>query len=356
MKVLDLAGTPYEIGLNHGKQAKDEVDFSLDSYEKLFFNDVHITWKQANALARKHLGAIEKVNPDLIEEMEGLAKGASVTFEDILTLNARSEIALTQNKTDGCTSVAVMEPTAEKSFLAQTWDWRSAQSRSLITTKINQQNGPAIHMVTEGGIIGKIGMNDHGLGVCLNALRANVKSDQLPIHLGLREVLNSTNIQEAEEKVVDGKLGSSANFMIAQDNGKIRQAINLELSPNHYDKKETKAAYLYHSNHFCSTILNNTIGKENMNIVENSFDRINRMGDLIKHHILDAIVTESDIKSWLSDHENDPHTICRHKVVGTSDYTDTITAFAVIMDLQNKSMYVMEGQPCDPVEEFRLQL
>lgn len=357
MKTLDLSGSPYEIGFNHGKYAKKEVDYSLDSYEKLFYEGTNISWKQAKELAKRHLPSIEKTNTHLIEEMEGLAKGASVEFEDILTLNTRSEIALTQNKTDGCTSVAVMPPISEKTILAQTWDWRSAQSRSLIMTRIKQDNCPTIHMVTEGGIIGKIGMNSKGLGVCLNALRANVKSNKLPIHLGLREILNSKNIHEAENKVIDGKLGSSANFMIAQDNKQVRQAMNLEISPEKYDKRETKSSYLYHSNHFCSNLLNANIGVENMNIVESSHERINRMGDLIKQFTSkNKMITENNIYTWLSDHANGANSICQHKTKGISDYIDTITAFAVIMDLPNKSMHLIDGQPCQPIEELHFNL
>src|SRR5699024_6936039 len=188
-----------------------------------------------------HVPAIEKTNIDLIQEMEGIAQGSSMDFEDILTLNARSEIALTQNKSDGCTSLAVLPPTSEQSFLAQTWDWRSAQSRSLIMTKIKQQHAPNIHMVTEGGIIGKIGLNEHGLGVCLNALRANISSNELPIHLGLREVLNSRDIYEAEGKVIDGQLGSSANILITQYDENLRYSIFLEFSTN--------SSYIYESHY-----------------------------------------------------------------------------------------------------------
>ncbi len=357
MKVLDLDGTPYEIGLKHGEDAKAEVHYSLDSYEELFYRDANITWKQAKEFAKGHLHAIEKANASLIEEMEGIAKGASVDFEDILALNTRSEIVLTQNKTDGCTSLAVMPPAADNAFLAQTWDWRSAQARSLVMMKIRQQNAPVIHMITEGGIIGKIGFNEYGLGVCLNALRANVKSNQLPVHLGLREVLNSKDMQEAQAKVADGKLGSSANFMIAQDNGNIREAVNLEISPDHYDKRETETAYLYHTNHFCSEMVTKEIGTENLNTAENSYDRIDRMGELTQQYASESkIVSEADIKMWLSDHANAPNAICRHKESGTSDYTDTITVFAVIMNLTEKSMYLMEGQPCQPTEELRFHL
>lgn len=357
MKVLELTGTPYEIGLNHGREAKSEVNFSLDSYERLFYQNANITWAQAKEFARQHLNAIERANVSLVEEMEGVAKGASVDFEDILALNARSEIVLTQNNMDGCTSFAVMPPVGEKAFLAQTWDWKSAQSRSLVMAKIRQQNKPAINMVTEGGIIGKIGQNNCGLGVCLNALRANVKSNQLPVHLGLREVLNARDIHEAHNKVVNGKLGSSANFMVAQDNGIQHKAINLELSPDKYDKKETETSFLYHTNHFCSGAVKESIGQENINESENSFDRIDRIRELMmpltSNH---EVASESDIKMWLSDHANKPNTICRHNKAGTSDYTDTITAFAVIMNLTNKSMHVMEGQPCKPVEELCFRL
>ncbi|ARK25170.1 hypothetical protein SporoP37_11225 [Sporosarcina sp. P37] len=354
MKILNLGGSPYEIGFSHEEQAKSEVASSITAYEKLFYNNADITWNQAREMGKKHLHAIEKTNVDLIEEMEGLAKGASVDFEDILVLNARSEIVLTQNKTDGCTSFAIVPPKSEYAFLGQTWDWTSAQSKSLIMTKITQQNGPKIHMVTEAGIIGKIGLNEHGLGVCLNALRSNLKSDELPIHLGLREVLNSTDIEEARNKVVDGKLGSSANFLMAQAKGDVHKAINLELSPNKFGEKVTEDSYLYHTNHFCSKAVIDDIGSDNLSTEENSYSRIDRMGQLIKNSTKDNIaVKEQDIEGWLADHENQPNSICIHKVPGTSDFTDTITVFSVIMNLTNKSMYLKEGQPCQPIDKQR---
>lgn len=343
--------------MKHGKDAKDEVHYSIDSYEQLFYNNAGLNWKQAVELAKNYIDVIKKTNIDLLEEMEGIAKGASVEFEDILALNARSEIALTNNVNDGCTSLAVMPPLSDKVYLSQNWDWRSAQSRSLIMIDIHQKKGPAIQMVTEGGIIGKIGLNNHGLGVCLNALRANVKSNQLPVHLGLREVLNAGSIDEAERKIIDGKLGSSANFLIAQKNSNTMRALNLELSPRKYDKKETENAYLYHTNHFCSDMVTKDIGKENLNTVENTYSRFNRIEELIRNKVEEKqLISEATIKKWLSDHKNEPLSICRHESKLESPYEDTITAFSVIMNLTDRKMYLMEGQPCQPLEEYRFNL
>ena len=62
------------------------------------------------------------------------------------------------------------------------WDWKSAASVSLISLDIlayAPTNRPRIKMMTEAGVIGKIGVNSHGISVMLNALKV---SFPLPPH------------------------------------------------------------------------------------------------------------------------------------------------------------------------------
>jgi hypothetical protein len=72
----------------------------------------------------------------LVEEMRGVADGASLDLEDILALNVRTEIAYGMFS-DGCT--AFSWKVGEKSFIAQNWDvsfittWRSETSIGLTT-------------------------------------------------------------------------------------------------------------------------------------------------------------------------------------------------------------------------------
>ncbi|MCG1027215.1 hypothetical protein J5S49_02775 [Virgibacillus halodenitrificans] len=357
MKSLHFSGSAEDIGRQHGIQAKEEVLFSLDSYEKLFWHEGEITWKEAIELAKTHESYIEKTNVALLEEMNGIAKGASVDFYDILTLNARSEIALTTNKTDGCTSIAILPPIGTAAYLGQTWDWREAQSRSLFLTKIEQKNAPVIQMVTEGGIIGKIGMNDNGLGVCLNALRANIRKNRLPVHVGLREILNSATIKEVYQKISDDTIASSANFLIAQ--GRTREkdalAINMEISPKGIAEDTTADAYLFHTNHFCSESLIEHIGKESIEDSANSFRRKDRIEELIDANVSQKKhITRDVIKKWFADHKHYPKSICRHRENESSAYTNTVTAFSVIMNLEECQMLLMEGQACSPVEEIEV--
>ena len=101
----------------------------------------------------------------------GIADGAGAGYEDVLALNVRTEIAFglaTSVPTDGCTSLAWH--TDRGSWLGQNWDWMNAQKENMLLLVIEKPD-LTIKMVTEGGIVGKIGLNSAGVGVLLNAVK-----------------------------------------------------------------------------------------------------------------------------------------------------------------------------------------
>lgn len=60
---------------------------------------------------------------DLIEEMQGIADGASVGFITILTLNCRSEIMFAKAKLGegSCTAIGVPPEASAQTYLDQNW-------------------------------------------------------------------------------------------------------------------------------------------------------------------------------------------------------------------------------------------
>jgi isopenicillin-N N-acyltransferase-like protein len=50
--------------------------------------------------------------------------------------------------------------------------WEEPQQINLIHLNIKRDTKPSISQITEAGIIGKIGLNSAGVGVCINAIRA----------------------------------------------------------------------------------------------------------------------------------------------------------------------------------------
>jgi isopenicillin-N N-acyltransferase-like protein len=79
-----------------------------------------LTWPQVRLEAVKFLSTLQQpMWMPLVEEMRGVADGAGVGFDDVLSLNVRTEIAYGMFS-DGCT--AFSWKAGEKSFIAQNWD------------------------------------------------------------------------------------------------------------------------------------------------------------------------------------------------------------------------------------------
>ncbi|MER2090040.1 C45 family peptidase [Sporosarcina sp. JAI121] len=337
MKTIELHGTSFSIGLKHGVQGKKEVHRSLETYEQLFKGYASLSWKKAKEKALLHFNAIEAYRPEYLDEMEGIARGAGVEFEDILTLNARSEIALT-NSPDGCTSLAITEPRSSKTWLAQNWDWKGEQTDSLLFLKIEQPNKPNIEMVTEGGIIGKIGCNDSGIGVCLNALLTRTCEAKVPIHLGLRAVLDSYTFEEALSSVDHNQMASPAHFLIAS---KEKKMMSVEVSPIYTAKIGPKDGVLLHTNHICELAMRNEVFDSPH---DDSYQRLKVIDKLVNS--LDCDPDADDIFSLLADHDNYPDSICRHGNPSKLTHENMETVFSIVMDLTSNKVALILGNPC----------
>lgn len=337
--MIKLSGSSYDIGLKHGQKTKQKVINSLETYEKMFAEYAAITWDEAIEKAKLHINAIEKYNDRYLEEMDGVAKGAGVTFNDILALNARSEIALT-NAPDGCTSFALTKPKTDHTWLAQNWDWRGSQIDSLVYLQIEQKDLPTINMVTEAGIIGKIGCNSAGIGVCLNAIVTNVWERKVPIHLGLRAILESDTLVEAVGRVKDNQMASPTHFLVASDK---EGMVGLEVSPVQTEQLQTINGVLAHTNHLCSMKMKRTVhdhpladSKERLTTISTLLDELNNRQP-----------TEKDLFQILANHEGYPSSICRHVSDEQVHIAKSETVFSIVMNLTKRQLTWIEGKPCE---------
>ncbi|KIX02326.1 uncharacterized protein Z518_08267 [Rhinocladiella mackenziei CBS 650.93] len=339
MKHIKCSGSPYEIGQQHGQAAKPEVHGSIAFYSAFFKERTKLSWAEVRDVARGFLPWLEGSYPEYIEEMKGVADGAGLDVESIVALNVRTEIAYGM-LSDGCT--ALSWKTTDASFLAQNWDWNFEQTPNIICLSIDQSPKPKIHMMTEGGLIGKIGLNSAGVGVTLNALQApGVSYNKLPCHLALRTVLNSTSREAAADALRKSGVASACHLTIADTNtggiGFECTAVDIVEIPMEQNGTCT------HSNH----LVKQHKVDETLFLKDSPF-RLDRIQELMRGIDTPSVRNLSEI---LQDEKNYPTAICR--AVGEKSTSQTL--FSIVMDLKEGYARVKMGRPTEGGEVFELR-
>ncbi|KAL4783277.1 acyl-coenzyme A:6-aminopenicillanic acid acyl-transferase-domain-containing protein [Aspergillus varians] len=336
IKQIVCSGTPYEIGHTHGSQAAEEIERAIAFYAKMFAKHSKLDWTQVQGLARDFDSWIQEKWSKYYQELQGIADGAKRKLIDIMALNVRTEIVFGQFS-DGCTSL--YSQVEGNAFQGQNWDWDEEQAPNLIQVKIIQPNLPSIQMITEAGIIGKIGLNSKGVGVCFNAIRAKgMDKTRLPVHLGLRIALESSSTLEAVEKIEKAGMASSAHILIGDATG----AIGLEFTSSTFARVPVhEMGFLVHTNHMLLP---------HENIIEpawlkDSPVRVQTMGENVCK--LGGSLNWEAFKRLFQDETYFPCSINR----AAEGMSDLATLFNIVMDLKGKRAEVTMGRlrdgPCE---------
>jgi isopenicillin-N N-acyltransferase-like protein len=270
----------------------------------------------------------------------GIAEGAKVEVSDIIAINVRTEITFGLFS-DGCTALSWR--TDQASYLAQNWDWMAEQQTNLVQLTIAQPGKPVIKMITEAGLIGKIGLNSAGVGVCLNAIKAKgMDPGRIPCHLGLRMVLDSSSREEAVKRLEEHGVASSCHMLVADATG----GVGLEWSSQDLRKIEMNASkQVFHTNHYLAT---HDEGVVDTVWLKDSLVRVKRVQELCKK--LGDSPNHDEVADVFKDEKGLPTSICRNERNGSA----TGTLFNIVMDLNAKRATVILGRPVDPEEQFDL--
>jgi isopenicillin-N N-acyltransferase-like protein len=110
--VISVKGKPFERGRQYGSQAKSLIRKNMELYFDLWGS----LWGAKRPEVLKHCASLVPVigeyDADILEELQGIAKGADLSLEEIVALNARYEMVFAQSAVagvgGGCTSITAM--------------------------------------------------------------------------------------------------------------------------------------------------------------------------------------------------------------------------------------------------------
>ncbi|KAM5350006.1 hypothetical protein ACJ41O_006511 [Fusarium nematophilum] len=354
-KTVHCSGTPYEIGLTHGHQAAPEIHRNVELYTAYFRTRAGVSWEDARkTVAKDYLPNLEETYPEIIEEMKGIADGAKLTLEDILALNLRSEILLTAYA-DGCTSLS-QRTNSGTMILSQNWDWIYEVTETVVFLRITAADPDTmtLHMLTEAGIVGKIGMNSAGVGICMNAILCTLKDPaRLPVHIMMRRILQYAHSFDEAKSILDKYgLASSVNFMIADRYGHFG---DFECTPIEISLIQPlpspEGPFVAHTNHLYSDVRNRVKDTP----AKHSFTRQSRIVEITREDGEKGVKASFEsIRARLSDEQGYPFSICRGRPDETMKSHPTVAC--CMMDLKLGKARFLLGRPCDDVAIVEFEL
>lgn len=369
--IITLTGTPYARGQQYGKQAAAQIRHSIASYALLFAHDRGIHWDDAQQLAANYVPILQQHAAPLLEEMQGIADAAGVHLLEIVALNARTEllagsfyhqsenypaaqaynvahnvpqIPAMQQRTE-CTTVAA-QPTATRTrstLLAQTWDWVKMQRDACVVLQIKPANPGDLTIVTltEAGIVGKIGLNSAGLGVCLNILSSTDDGSRvaLPIHVLLRMAMAHPDVASALALLHDVRGAASSCITLADAEG---HACCVEITPSATAIIQPHDGVLAHTNHCLADAPR--LHMTPLLPASSSEPRYYRASALLRQHHgqLDA----PTLMLLLRDEQDAPLCICRTSDDSLHPADQVETVAAVVLDLAQRVMHLAPDRPC----------
>ena len=340
---ITVSGTPREMGRQIGEAAREEVrgfcDVALDRVNLT----VAISRNKALSIANDSLALARDYAPHMVEELEGIAESANVTLADLMLLQVRNQ--LTPEADAGCTSFA-LEPAAgidRGAIVGQNWDNDPLLDDFTVMLTRRPIDKPALMTVTQAGLISYIGMNDAGIGVCLNTLPAPCKDVGVPHYFTVRGIYEARSLDEAVYAVNRADRAIPANIMMSTPQG----PADLEVTLEGVQVLHGEDGRVTHTNHCLHPDLV-AINDDFPELIQ-SIPRKQRVDALVSHTSpLDSL------KAALQDHDNHPRSICRH---ANDDPTSGfwVTVFSVIIETESRRMHVSRGTPCDrPYETYLL--
>src|SRR5581483_715038 len=352
---IRVGGGHRERGRQYGEQARDRVHRSIEAYDEVFAHYAGWRWDDVRREAARYIVPIERFDVRYLEAMRGIGEGAGVAVEDVLGINVRTEVmfaakarnaAAQGTRFDGCSAFAVLpERTANgHTLIGQHWDWLLHSFETVVILEATQAEGPDFVTVVEAGLLAKTGMNSSGIGLATNALVTDQDRGEpgVPYHLVLRGILDAENLSDAYAVTQRGMRSSSANYLIASADG---VAADVEAAPGDFSRLFLTFpvdGVLLHTNHFVSPSFD---AKDvSLWIMPDSPFRLERLHAEVRRR--GSKLAIGDFQELLADHANHPSGICCHPDPRMHPFDQGATVASVLMDLDERRMWVADGHPC----------
>lgn len=345
------SGTYHQVGQQIGEKLRPQLRRVLSWMRAAL--PPGVTWDDMLLKGRLCLAHSRSVYPHYVEELQGIAEGADLPFEEVF-LGVCEELwepaawgsvvpLASSPLARGCTDMAARgrATLGGHTLVAHTNDTAPEAEDYLTVLQVQAGDDPEFLAVTIGGLGYSAGFNAAGISMTGNAVSCRDIRPGVPRLLIARAILAARTLGRAMDACLLPVRASNYNNVIADANGEV---YSMEGAATDCEPIYIEGNIMAHSNHYLSPPMRPF--EANPHRIGNSIIRYHRARRLLRDHYgkLSPVV----FQKLLADHVNYPGSICKHD--GSS-----VTVFSIIIDLSERRAWIGRGRPCQTVYyEYRL--
>ncbi|MEM7030727.1 MAG: C45 family peptidase [Chloroflexota bacterium] len=264
IKLVEISGSPYEMGYTHGKRYPDEIRHFAEDRVALSSGDAwtgrSLSRDEVLALGEACLAEHQTYSPDLYAELQGMSDATGVSLRELVIVSGFTDfIDVVYNATvqepkvdqqpyDNCTAFIVPDQQAlgEQGFFGQTWDMHDTATPYVILLRCKPDNGPASLVFTTIGCVGMIGMNEAGIAIGINNLLGADGQVGVTWPFVIRKALMQTDIEAALACITETKLAGAHNYLLFDKAGR---GYNIEAMSTYHHVTSLNGEAIAHTNH-----------------------------------------------------------------------------------------------------------
>jgi isopenicillin-N N-acyltransferase like protein len=267
IRVLDVHGTPYQMGYQHGaayasairELAAERLHLSSDE----MWSGRKLSQPQVLTLAEACLNEHCDYAPDLMWELEGISAATGVSLPELIIANGFTDFVDAVYNVDEflmpveqrqrvevgreCTTFMVgnRRSAGGQGMIGQTWDMHATATPYVLLLRGKPRHAPRFMTFTLTGCMGMIGMNEHGIAVGINNLVATTGQPGVTWTFVVRKILMQDNLDDALKCITDARLAGAHNYVLMDAKGR---GFNIEAMPNRIHVTSLELDPLVHAN------------------------------------------------------------------------------------------------------------
>lgn len=363
IRVLELNGSHYEMGYQHGQAFADEIRAVTDERIQLSSDEA---WTGRNLsrdlilkLASDCLPYHHDYAPELMQQLQGMSDATGVALHELIiaggftdfadvVYNALEREAKVPIYGNECTAWMVNGANMADghAMLAQTWDMHASATPYVVLIHGQPDDAPEFYALSLTGCVAMMGMNSAGITIGINNLAGADGQAGVTWNFVVAKVLAQTKIEDALECITSARLAGGHNYLLMDGEG---HGYNIEAMATKHKVSKLDESAIVHANMCLHEETRELERPLTQDLIDDSEIRVNRAVQYLSSR--DDLSTQ-DLMHITRSREDDSYSVC--SISEPPFYSETCAA--IVMRPATRDLWTVWGLPIDnEYEHFSLK-